>query len=346
MKVLIALSVLSLHPGLRGAGTRTPGQLRGHRYEVPQLPFAGRGVQRRLQHQQSRLGGRAAPTCPDNQIRHATLWRNGVLTDLGTLGSPERNSVVRWPVKNVRGLITGISQTDEPDPLNENWSCSAFFPAATSTGYHVPRLQVGERRDDAAAHAWRHPRLRRRLQQRGQIVGWAENTVHDPKCEPPQVLQFRPVVWGPDDRIHELPLLPGDSSGAATAINDRGQIVGITGICDQAIGRFTASHAVLWDDGKVIDIGNLGGVAWHTPNAINHTATSSASPTSRQADGGIPPPHAFLWTERTASPTSARCRRHSTTTATRGGSTSGAGGGQVLATSTATATPSCGRTAR
>jgi probable HAF family extracellular repeat protein len=114
----------------------------------------------------------------------------------------------------------------------------------------------------------------------------------------PQVLQFRPVVWGPNEgRIRELPLLPGDRSGAATAINDRGQIVGISGICDQAIGRFTAIHAVLWDDGEVIDIGNLGGVAWHTPNAINLHGDVVGFSNFSAADGGEYHPHAFLWTE-------------------------------------------------
>ena len=42
------------------------------------------------------------------------------------------------------------------------------------------------------------------------------------------------------------------------AINDRGQAVGISGICDQAIGRYTAKHAVIWQKGGVTDIGNLG----------------------------------------------------------------------------------------
>src|SRR5262245_23575216 len=67
-----------------------------------------------------------------NQSRHATLWRNGVLTDLGTLGGP--NSAVLWPVKNVRGIVTGIAQSNEADPLNETWSCGFFFPLATRTG--------------------------------------------------------------------------------------------------------------------------------------------------------------------------------------------------------------------
>ena len=68
-----------------------------------------------------------------NQTRHAALWRGGVLTDLGTLGGP--NSAVLWPVKNVRGVVTGITQTNEPDPRRESWSCGAFFPAATGTGF-------------------------------------------------------------------------------------------------------------------------------------------------------------------------------------------------------------------
>src|SRR2546422_5763131 len=40
--------------------------------------------------------------------RHATLWRNGALTDLLKLGGP--NSSVTWDVKNTAGNIVGISQ--------------------------------------------------------------------------------------------------------------------------------------------------------------------------------------------------------------------------------------------
>src|SRR5215472_9972279 len=45
---------------------------------------------------------------PDRN-RHAALWRNSLLTDLGTLGGP--NSSVTWNVKNTAGIIVGISQT-------------------------------------------------------------------------------------------------------------------------------------------------------------------------------------------------------------------------------------------
>ena len=52
-----------------------------------------------------------------------------------------------------------------------------------------------------------------------------------PTVAAPKYLQFRPAVWtlGPPDQIQDLPLITGDSSGAATSINDHGQIVGISG---------------------------------------------------------------------------------------------------------------------
>jgi probable HAF family extracellular repeat protein len=99
--------------------------------------------------------------------------------------------------------------------------------------------------------------------------------VHDTTCasDSNQVLQFKPVTWslGQERPRRQLPLISGDTSGAATAINDRDQIVGISGTCDQAVGRRTATHAVLWDNGHVADLGNLGGTSWNTPTAINET---------------------------------------------------------------------------
>jgi probable HAF family extracellular repeat protein len=301
MRVLILLSVVCaalLASGARGQATasQASGSVDYHVSELPSLggSSAGYSINNR-----GWVAGRSGLS--DLPVRHATLWRDGSpVKDLGTLGSRERNSVVRWPVKNVRGLITGISQTDEPDMFGENWSCSAFFPPATATGYRcigfkwqngvmtaLPTLAEGVNGFAAGSN------------NAGQIVGWSETSFHDPTCETPQVLQFLPVVWEPTGQIRKLRLLPDDDSGAATAINDVGQAVGISGICDQAVGRFTARHAVIWDaHGNVTKLPTLDGVAWHTPNAINRDGDVVGFGNFSAADGGNYHPHAFLWTKQ------------------------------------------------
>src|SRR5438552_10193908 len=69
---------------------------------------------------------------PDRN-RHAALWRNSLLTDLGTLGGP--NSSVTWNVKNTAGIIVGISQTADSEPLGEAWSSAAFYSTPNNVGY-------------------------------------------------------------------------------------------------------------------------------------------------------------------------------------------------------------------
>jgi probable HAF family extracellular repeat protein len=70
--------------------------------------------------------------------------------------------------------------------------------------------------------------------------------------------------------VRALAPVPGDSSSAATAINDAGEVVGISGDCDVAVGAFSARHAVLWLNGKPVKLPTLGGQGWNTPMAINN----------------------------------------------------------------------------
>jgi len=225
--------------------------------------------------------------------RHAALWENGAIRDLGTLGGP--NSNVPWPGLNNRGTIAGIAETEAMDPLGESWSCAPFFPSAT---HHVCRGFV---RTNGEMHAL--PTLggthgfATSVNSQGQIVGWSETPVHDPTCTTPQVLQFRATLWDAKTlAASELSPLPGDSTSAATGINERGQVVGISGDCGVAVGAFSARHAVMWDHGAVIDLGNFGGAAWNTPMAIN-AAGDVVGFSDLPGDGdGISREHAFLWT--------------------------------------------------
>ncbi|HKA90018.1 MAG TPA: hypothetical protein VKE22_20300 [Haliangiales bacterium] len=231
-----------------------------------------------------------------DQIMRASLWLFGFFQiDLGTLGGP--NSAVLWPVKNNRGLISGVAETADLDPLGEEWSCSAFFP--TSTG-HICRGFVWERgKMRGLPTLGGNNGFATGTNNLGQTVGWAENTVRDPTCNPPQVLQFRAVIWGPErDQIQELPPLRGDTSSSATAINDRGQVVGISGICSNAVGGFTAAHAVMWQNGVPTDLGSLGGIAWNTPMAMNQRGdVVGFANVANTSPPGHFNAHAFLWTQ-------------------------------------------------
>ena len=227
--------------------------------------------------------------------RHATAWVFGTPVDLNTLGGP--NSNIAWPVKNVTGMLAGIAQTSEPE-LDEAWSCSAFFGAPFATGFTCRGVvwewgairalpTLGGRNSFATG-----------VNNLRQVVGWSENTVVDTTtCASPQIFQFRAVVWGPGKNdIRELPLVQGDNSSAATAINDAGQVVGISGTCDQAIGRATAKHAVLWNRGQITEIPNIGGDKWNTPMAINQRGDIVGFLGQAGDDPDNPRLRAFLWT--------------------------------------------------
>jgi hypothetical protein len=88
------------------------------------------------------------------------------------------------------------------------------------------------------------------INSRGQVVGQAENIVHDPTCLPPQVLQFKPAIWEKGE-VNELPTLAGYPNGLAQAINDNGQAVGVSVDCS-----FSAGFGLLWRHGKFTDLGS------------------------------------------------------------------------------------------
>jgi probable HAF family extracellular repeat protein len=261
-------------------------------FDVGKLPSLGGAVSRgnSINHRDWIAG---YSNLPGDGSRHAALWRGGSLLDLGTLGGP--NSNVAWPGQNDRGTVVGIAETGDLDSLHESWSCSAFFPSVTG---HTCRGFVWE---NGQMHAL--PTLggtngfATGVNDRGEVVGWAETKVHDPTCNAPQVLQFRAVMWDARTRHpYELRPLHGDSTSAATAINARGQAVGISGACDVAVGEFSAEHMVLWDRGHAREIPNLGGTSWNTPMAINEAGDVTGFSDLPGDAGGAFNAHAFLWT--------------------------------------------------
>lgn len=263
-------------------------------YQVQDLPSLG-GVAFNTANSVNDFGWAAGSSdLAGDTITHAALWRDGQITDLGTLGG--QNSAVPFPTHN-DGFVVGVAETAEVNPYGEDWSCDAFFVGPPT--HH-----------DCLGFVWQDGRMESLptlggdngfaagSNRVGQIVGWAEDRTRG-GCTPPQVFQFRGVVWAPrTHQPHELAPLAGDSTSAAVAINDLGQVVGISGACGTAVGGVSAAHAVLWNrDGKPVYLGSLGGTQWNTPDAINDRgvvvgfANAPGAPTPAALY-----PHAFVWT--------------------------------------------------
>ena len=234
----------------------------------------------------------------DNATVHATLWNPSSTNakDLSTLGGT--NSAVEWP-NHAIGKVVGISQIAQPDPLGEQWSCS--YPAGAGflpyTGQECRGFVWANGQMHDLGTLGGNNSFATGSNALGQIAGWAETTAHDPTCVSPQVLGFEAVKWDASGTPHALPPLSGDSTSAATAIDSRGDVAGISGICEHAVGARSAAHMVLWKNGVPQQLPNLGGAAWNTPMMLNdEDAVVGFSDFSGDEPGDVFNGHAFLWT--------------------------------------------------
>ena len=275
-----------------------PVALRAQTYQVRTLNGLGGGAGGNSINNRGQVLGVA--NNETNTVSHAALWTAGSVTplDLGSFGGANTNSATAFPVKNNRGLIVGISDTSENNPLGEAFSCWPFY----ASGIPTRKICKGFRWEQGVMtplppFAGGYNSYATGANNRGQVVGWAENGVHDSSCNTAfQILQFRAALWEPNGEMRELPPLPGDSTSAATAINDKGQVVGISGACGVAVGDVSAAHAVIWENGVPTRIPDFGGHAWNTPTAINNDGVVVGFSLPAAADG-TRFFRAFVWTK-------------------------------------------------
>jgi probable HAF family extracellular repeat protein len=135
----------------------------------------------------------------------------------------------------------------------------------------------------------------------GQVAGFTETASWDPACPAPQKFQFKPVLWD-GAGVHELATASGDLEGAAYHVNESGQAVGASGACAAfnpiTLGNLQPLHALLWENGKATDLGNLGG----TGHAGGISASSINNNGEVVGESDLPGDitfHAFLWTKST-----------------------------------------------
>jgi probable HAF family extracellular repeat protein len=169
---------------------------------------------------------------------------DGFKLDLGTLGGTNTSS--NWGEINDFGLIVGDSETAVPDPNGEDICGFGTHLTCRPFLWEFPKMRalptLGGNNGQASS-----------INNRGQIVGFAENGALDPTCTA-GITNNRialPAKWE-NGTVKPLPLVTGDFDGTAFWINDMGQAVGYSGNC------LVATHGASWEHGVVSTLQDLG----------------------------------------------------------------------------------------
>ena len=227
---------------------------------------------------------------PDN-TQHATLWHRKRLIELETLGGP--NSIAFGV--NERGQAVGEAETSTSDPNGEDFcgfgSHLICSPVLWQGGEPNPLPTLGGNNG-----------VVNRNNNWGVAVGWAETSTEDLACPAPQKLQFKPVAWEFGQPI-ELPTKKGDPDGIALGINDYGEAVGASGICSKfnpnLLINLQGVHALLWENGEVVDLGNLGGKTGQAGGNLAFAINNQGQVVGISDLAGDTTFHGFLWTKGT-----------------------------------------------
>jgi probable HAF family extracellular repeat protein len=230
-------------------------------------------------------------TLTGDQSGHGFLWRDGAMTDLGSLGGP--NSLATG-VKDNRGLVAGAAETASADPLAENFCGFDAFFSIQATGLICRGFLWRDGRITALPTLGGNNSNAASANNRGEVVGFAENSTVDPSCSLPQRLDYEAVVWGPGTgEIQTLPPLPGDKVSLANANNASGLVIGLSGPCVSP-GAFNTgtvpARAVIWERGRPSNLGTLGGTG-SLPAEINSKGQVVGTSFLR----GDAVFHGFLW---------------------------------------------------
>ncbi len=174
---------------------------------------------------------------------HAFLYSDGAMIDLGTLGGVHSYAL---DINNA-GLVVGNAQL--PDPEHPNHAFLWEDGVMTDLG------TLGGHSSSAAA-----------INDAGEIVGWAWNGASQ-----------RAFLWTAEAGMMDLGDLGGEVSQALN-INILGQIVGYSHTDEIEKTIFIPfTHAFLWQDGEMFDLGVLpeaGEPGPYGPNLVHTSATS------------------------------------------------------------------------
>jgi probable HAF family extracellular repeat protein len=206
----------------------------------------------------------------------AVLGIDGFKIDLGTRGG--KNSWMMWGDINDFGQVVGFSETDVPGPDGEDiclfgthLTCRPFLWQF----FHMSALPtLGGNNGQASA-----------INDRGQIVGFAENGEVDSTC-PSGTTNNRialPVLW---ENGTAFPLPDLGHGATAYGINNQGQIVGSVGSTDGS-----TAYGALWQNGALTNLKTLLGDSGAIATGINSKGQVVGSTWDSNFDWS----HAFIY---------------------------------------------------
>ncbi|MEZ6243439.1 MAG: hypothetical protein R3B57_10390 [Phycisphaerales bacterium] len=249
--------VVSVRPS--GQDDRTAIWQDGVFEELPLLPGTTRGIARAIADD-----GTVAGSCGPFDALLATVWIDGVPTDIGSLGGPLTDIMHISPA----GVISGYGRLYDGGPTHGFlYRDGVMTDLGAPLGFEGSFADVcddagnvawcwGDEHEKYTPHYWDAEDGIRSMaslggvdclifdmNNAGLIVGWANDGRVD---DEPAFLVHLPVVWfnGGVDRL-ELP--PGFNSGEARSVNEKGLIVGQA----RNFAQGTAA-AVVWLDGQVV----------------------------------------------------------------------------------------------
>jgi probable HAF family extracellular repeat protein len=245
-----------------------------------------------------------------HNVSHAAIWHKGSMKDISAPGLGGVNSAAFGV--NLWEQVVGEAENGKPDPNSEDFcgfkamgfssEAISCLPFVWQNGVMTPLPTLRDKYDHSGNNGQAY-----QINTYGVAVGSSENAHTDSSCpglpSSTQAYEFKPVVWHtPFFRarpiVYELETISGDPDGVAYAINDRGQAVGGTGTCGvfNSINEnnLVPLHAVLWQDGSPIDLGNLGGDGHF--NGIFATGLNNVGQVVGVSDTtGDASFHGFLW---------------------------------------------------
>jgi len=230
-----------------------------------------------------------APNCfnPDCFVSHAFQWRAGALTDLGTLPGPgDLSSTASWVSTN--GLIAGFSQNGEIDPLLPG------FPELRAVLWKHGKIT------DLGTLEGGYESVATAVNTRGHAVGLAINTIPDAYSLVGFPTQTRAFRWQ-NGAMQDLGTLPGGTDAVALLVNESGQIVGQSYTADSippptpSCSDFPLTlHGFLWEKGKMVDLGTLGGSC-----AFTYSLNNRGQVVGQATLAGDQTSHPYIWDRKT-----------------------------------------------